>query len=70
MFLQINEIFLAAAAAVCGNIFRVISESTVMLFQYGDQSVIIGPVIADIAVDDKVIFHSDLNLVNIVTLYM
>ena len=31
MFLQINEIFLAAVAAVCGNIFRVISERTVML---------------------------------------
>ena len=60
---EIQQIPFTAAAAVGSHRLQSISKRILVLFQNGDQCIIVCPVITHISVDYKVILYRDLDIV-------
>ena len=61
---QIQQIFFTAVTAVSRSIFRKFPKCSFMFFKYRDQRIIIRAVVADITVNDKVVFYRNLYIVS------
>ena len=60
---QVQQILLTAVAAVSSNCLQPVPKRFLMFFQNRDQRIVVGPVIADVAVDNEIILYCDLNVV-------
>ena len=60
---QIHQVLFAAVSAVGSYCLQCVSKRFPVLFQDGDQRIVVCPVIADISVDNKVILYRDLDVI-------
>ena len=60
---QLQKVFFAAVAAVGSHCLQCVPKCLPVLFQDGDQRVVVGSVIAYISMDNKVILYCDLEVV-------
>lgn len=63
IFFQVQKVFLTAVAAVSRYFLQDLPESAPMFFQYRDQGIVIRTVIAYIAMDNKIVFYRNLNII-------
>ena len=64
VLLQIQEILLAAVSAVCRHFLQLVTKDLLMLFQHWDQGIVIRTVITYVSMDNKIVLHCDLDVVD------
>lgn len=64
MFFQIQQVSFTTVAAVSRDLFQNITKCRFVLFQDRDQRIVIRPVIALIAMDNKIVLNCDLDIIS------